>query len=100
MTDNDRIARSFKALAHPRRAAIFQLLATHPRHAADYQFIEMQTGLRPSSLVHHLREMERCGLLRRRRTGPTMTYMLTPGDMLRCTNTARALATQGRPAAA
>ena len=99
MTDDTSLARSFKALAHPRRAAIFRLLAQHPRHAAEYQFIEMKTGIRTTSLVHHLREMERCGLVKRRRTGPTVTYILTPDDMLRSTDLTRALAVEGAQAA-
>ena len=39
------------------------------------------TRLRYSSLVHHLREMERCGLVRRHRRGPEVAYRLVPGDL-------------------
>jgi len=76
MTDDTTLARNFKALAHPRRARIFRLLAERPEVGRSFQHLQQATMLHESSLVHHLREMERCGILRRHRNGPCVAYIL------------------------
>ena len=80
MMTNEDLARNFKALAHPRRAMIFRLLAKHPEAGDSLDHLAQATRLQNSSLVHHLREMDRCGLLRRRRRGPEVAYRLIPGE--------------------
>lgn len=80
MMDHTTLARNFKALAHPRRAMIFSLLAQHPELGETLATLEGATRLRYSSLVHHLREMERCGLIRRRRRGACVAYRLAAGE--------------------
>ena len=81
MMTNDRLARNFKALSHPRRAVIFRLLAKRPEAGDSLDRLERATRLQYSSLVHHLREMERCGLIRRQRRGPEVAYRLSTGDL-------------------
>lgn len=81
MMTNDALARNFKALAHPRRAMIFRLLAKRPDAGDSLDRLERATRLQYSSLVHHLREMERCGLIRRQRRGPEVAYRLASGEL-------------------
>jgi len=81
MMSNEVLTRNFKALSHPRRAMIFRLLAKSPEAGDSLDRLLQATRLRYSSLVHHLREMERCGLVRRHRRGPEVAYRLVPGDL-------------------
>lgn len=73
------IANAFKALAHPRRARLFRLLAECPESGRSFSALQAATGLSPTSLVHHLREMERGGLIRRVRKGNEVAHLLTTG---------------------
>jgi DNA-binding transcriptional ArsR family regulator len=66
----------FKALSHPRRVRIFELLATDPEQGRSFQSLQEATSIPDSSLVHHLREMEHCGLVHRHREGPHMCFAL------------------------
>ncbi len=75
------IALRFKALSHPRRALIFRLMTENPEICQSYSQLQVATRLSPSSLVHHLREMERCGLIRRQRKGVYVTYFLTTNTL-------------------
>jgi DNA-binding transcriptional ArsR family regulator len=79
-TEDAALARAFRAIAHPRRAGIFRLLLDRPETGQSFQKLQHATGLCDSSLVHHLREMERCGLIRRRRKGVFVTYLLSLAD--------------------
>lgn len=81
MMTNDALARNFKALSHPRRAMIFRLLARRPETGDSFDRLAQATRLQPSSLVHHLREMERCGIVRRRRRGLEVAYRLATGEL-------------------
>jgi ArsR family transcriptional regulator len=78
MPSNETLALSFKALAHPRRVRIFRLLATTPEAGDSFLSLQKHTGLCESSLSHHIREMERSGLLLRRRKGVFARHVLTP----------------------
>lgn len=80
------IALQFKALAHPRRALIFRLMSEHPKTGQSYSHLQAATRLCPSSLVHHLREMERCGLIRRRRKGVYVSYFLATNALVDASN--------------
>ena len=82
-TDQDAIARCFKGLSHPRRVRIFQLLAKAGGRRMTYQELQAIVGIADSSLVHHLREMERLGLIRRRRRGVFAQYWMTPDLFLK-----------------
>ena len=81
MMKNEALARNFKALSHPRRALIFRLLAKRPEAGDSFDRLKEATRLKRSSLIHHLREMERCGLIRRRRRGQEVAYRLVPGEL-------------------
>ena len=74
--DDAALALHFKALAHPRRVRLFRLLAERPEVGRSFQALQGETGLCDSSLSHHLWEMERCGVIRRRRRGTFMTFTL------------------------
>lgn len=89
MTTDEYIARSFKALSHPRRAMIFRYLTEADDHTATYATLQGLTGLADSTLVHHLREMEKGGLLTRRRIGVYASYALHPGELLRTARVAQ-----------
>lgn len=88
MMSDEQLARSFRALSHPRRAMVFRLIVDDPTVAQTLDGLISATRLRPSSLVHHLREMERCGLIRRQRRGPEVAYRLAPGDLTQALATA------------
>jgi DNA-binding transcriptional ArsR family regulator len=79
--NDETLARSFKALSHPRRVKIFRLLASRPEAGKSLDRLLKASRLPYSSLIHHLREMERCGLIRRRRRGPEVAYILAPGEL-------------------
>lgn len=94
MIPDEAFALPFKALAHPRRAMIFRHLSDAPGRASSFASLQTLTGLSDTTLVHHLREMERCGLVVRKRAGVTAVYRLTPGAFLRVTRLAGQMVTQ------
>ena len=81
MIDDAAIAKAFKSLAHPRRARIFRLLATSPEVGHSLARLQAVMKIGETPLVHHLREMERGGLLTRQRRGAHVAHLLTP-DLL------------------
>lgn len=80
--DNQNIANSLKALSHPRRMAIFRLLSAHPTGTLSFKALQTATRLSTTTLVHHLREMERAWLISRKRKGPEAFYRMTPQSLL------------------
>jgi len=100
MMSDEAFARSFRALSHPRRALVFRLIVSEPAIAHSLEGLVIATRLRPSSLVHHLREMERCGLIRRHRRGPWVAHRLVPNDLTTALATAMRMseAVRARPA--
>jgi ArsR family transcriptional regulator, arsenate/arsenite/antimonite-responsive transcriptional repressor len=94
------LARTFKALAHPRRAMFFRLLVLRPETGASLETLVAASGLPWSSAVHHLREMERCGVLSRRRKGRYMVYSLTPGELSMALGTALSVSSAAQRQAA
>lgn len=81
--ETDTFARHFKALSHPRRVRIFRLLAERPETGNSFSALQQATRLCDSSLSHHLREMERSGLVRRRRRGTFVAFTLETGPFIR-----------------
>ncbi len=82
ISNNDvKIARRFNALSHPRRARIFRLLSEYPAAGQSFGRLVQETGFAASALIHHLREMERCGLIRRKRKGVEVSYFLTTAPL-------------------
>lgn len=59
---------------------IFRMIVHRPEIGNALDTLIDATGLSPSSLVHHLREMERCGVLSRKRKGVHVAYRVTPGS--------------------
>ena len=73
--------RQVKALAHPLRFRLFERLIDEPR--TGKQLADM-LGSRPTQLYHHLRVLERSGLIRqvatRRKRGTTEKYFQAVSD--------------------
>jgi DNA-binding transcriptional ArsR family regulator len=82
MTKDDRIATTFTALAHPRRVRLFRLLCEQPELGQSLLSLQRATGYKDAPLIHHLRIMERAGLITRRRTGATMHHSVSPGRLI------------------
>ena len=78
MTDDARHARAFRALAHPRRMKLFRLLAENPDRGRSILTLYDAARIPEASFRHHLAEMERAGLLRRKRRGREVAAVLTP----------------------
>ncbi len=72
----DPLARICDSLAHDRRVHIFRILHSRPETGRSFAHLADATGLAPSSLVHHLRAMERYGLIFRRTKGASTEYCL------------------------
>jgi DNA-binding transcriptional ArsR family regulator len=71
MIDSKTIAVVLSALAHQSRVDIFKcLLAHHPR-GLNAGHLSVETSLAPSTLSHHLREMEKGGVVERSTVGQT-----------------------------
>lgn len=100
MTFDESLATHFRAVSHPRRAAIYRLLTEDPDIGRTYRSLQIASGLCDASLIHHLREMERCGLIRRKRRGAEVTYLLDTADFCRALGLAHSMAMEARRAAA
>ena len=79
--EDTHLARAFRALSHPRRARLFRLLAENPGAGASFLQLQLSARMSTSSLTHHIREMERCGLVRRRRKGNVVAYGLVTSSL-------------------
>lgn len=82
MQTDHMLSLAFNALAHPRRARLFRLLVETPEAGRSFTALMAASGYRKTPLAHHLKIMERGGLLRRKRIGNAMTYLLTPGPLV------------------
>ena len=96
MTIDERIALNFRALSHPRRAAIFRLLTEDPEVGTTYRSLQIASGICDASLIHHLRDMERCGLIRRQRRGAEVAYRIDSSTFCRTLSLAHSMATEAR----
>ncbi|RME14113.1 MAG: transcriptional regulator [Alphaproteobacteria bacterium] len=81
MLSNQSLAETFEALAHPRRLLIAGILAKNPEAGRSLIDLQRVTGLSESSLTHHVRVMERAGVLVRQRKGAVVTHRLHPGPL-------------------
>ena len=70
------LARQFNALAHPRRAMLYRILALRPETGSSRKTLQHASGLARGPLDHHLREMEASGLLHRQRRGAQVAFVL------------------------
>ncbi|MCB1356110.1 MAG: winged helix-turn-helix transcriptional regulator [Maritimibacter sp.] len=81
MSTDQTIARSFNALAHPRRVRLFRLLIETPERGTSVTALQIATGFEKAALLHHLTVMERAGLITRRRRGSSVAQAITPGPL-------------------
>ncbi|SDP35943.1 transcriptional regulator, ArsR family [Arthrobacter sp. ok909] len=69
-------ANLFKALAHPARIRILELLAAAPDTSAPVSYLLAETGLEASHLSQHLATLRRHGVVTSVRTANAVTYRL------------------------
>jgi hypothetical protein len=80
MSDLERSAAFFKALAHPSRLLILGLCRLKPRHTEELAGL---LQLANATVSHHLSLLEEAGLLGRTRDGYYQNYRLKPGVLER-----------------
>lgn len=68
-TDSAPMAQLFSALSHPTRVDILKCLLPHAPHGLATGELGQRLDAAPSTLSHHLREMEQGGILRRHPNG-------------------------------
>jgi len=84
----------FKALGHPTRLLILQILGRGPRCVCE---IVPATGLDQSTVSRHLAVLHRAGVVQSRREGTMMIYSLAPNCYRRLAGLVReVLKGQGR----
>lgn len=69
-------ANLFKALAHPARIRVLELLAAAPDTSAQVSYLLAETGLEASHLSQHLATLRRHGVVTSVRTANAVTYRL------------------------
>jgi len=69
-------ANLFKALAHPARIRVLELLAAAPDTAAPVSYLLAETGLAASHLSQHLATLRRHRVVTSVRTANAVTYRL------------------------
>ncbi|MEO5780853.1 helix-turn-helix transcriptional regulator [Arthrobacter sp. PAMC25284] len=69
-------ANLFKALAHPARIRVLELLAASPDGQAPVSYLLAETGLEASHLSQHLATLRRHGVVTSVRSANTVTYQL------------------------
>lgn len=69
MKSDSELAKLFAALAHPTRIAVLRCLLKHCRIGRQFGDLSNDLGISPSTLKHHLDEMERAGVLLREANG-------------------------------
>ncbi|MET0103163.1 MAG: metalloregulator ArsR/SmtB family transcription factor [Sedimenticola sp.] len=92
-TDIEQHAEMFKALGNPHRLALFRRLTTccapgtvcDAESAAHFSVGELGEGLdiAPSTLSHHLKELNRAGLIEMRRNGKKVECWIEPAVLNR-----------------
>lgn len=72
-------AELFKALGHPARVRILELLASGERSVSD---IQPHVGIEASHLSQQLGVLRRAGLVQSRKDGSSVIYALRDSDMI------------------
>ncbi len=67
----------FKALAHPARLQVLEVLAADPDLTAPVSRLLEVTGSEPSALSQHLAVLKKAGVVESTRTGNAVDYRLT-----------------------
>ncbi|SDT11470.1 ArsR/SmtB family transcription factor [Microlunatus soli] len=70
-------AELFKALAHPARIQILEVLAADPESTAPVAQLLGATGAEPSALSQHLAVLKKAGVVESRRAANAVFYRLT-----------------------
>ena len=81
-------AELFKALGHPARIRILELLVEQEQSVSS---VLHDTGLEPSALSQHLTLLKRIGLVESTRRGNSVTYRLTDPSVGQFLTAARAV---------
>ncbi len=84
--NDENISRALKILCHPRRIVIMRLLSDTKGSELCFRQLQLATGLKNNTLLHHLREMERGWLLSRQRKGNETFYCLTTDSLMHSTD--------------
>ncbi|MCB1329703.1 MAG: helix-turn-helix transcriptional regulator [Maritimibacter sp.] len=98
MLTDQSIARSFNALAHPRRVRLLRLLVEAPEQGTSVTALQIATGYEKAALHHHLKVMEQAGLLARRRKGSRVAQTITAGPLTQAMSDVAGLARAVTPA--
>jgi DNA-binding transcriptional ArsR family regulator len=69
MNSDSELATLFSAFAHPTRIAVLRCLLKHCRTGRQSGDLSSDLGISPSTLKHHLDEMQRAGVLAREALG-------------------------------
>jgi ArsR family transcriptional regulator len=81
-------AELFKALAHPARIRILEILSTGPRSVGDLQ---PDVGIEPSHLSQQLAVLRRAGLVATRKEGSSVIYAMKDPVLTEVLSAARTL---------
>ena len=82
-------ANLFKALAHPARIRVLEILSTNARPTGVGEILA-DTGIEPTLLSQHLSVLKRHGVVRAERTGNSVYYELAHPSVAELLITARA----------
>lgn len=80
----------FKALAHPTRIQVLEVLAAEAEHATPVARLLEVTGCEASQLSQHLAVLKRAGVVASARSGNHVEYRLTAPVVAELLTTARA----------
>lgn len=90
------IASHFRALSHHNRAKLFRILVDTPEAGQSYSDLKAVASMTDATLTHHLREMERAGLIKRRRRGIHTTYFVDAKAFITALSTTQTRAQKSR----
>lgn len=79
MKSDSELADLFAAFAHPTRIAVLRALLQHCRTGRQFGDLAGDVGIAPSTLKHHLDDMHRAGVLKRRAIGRSTILTLDLG---------------------
>jgi DNA-binding transcriptional ArsR family regulator len=95
MKTSDDIARTFSVLANPFRVEVLKLLLSALPETRTAGQIAKAVGLAPSTLAHHLREMEAGGVISRAAQGRSTVVTLRLDSLTELTATLTQLCCAG-----
>lgn len=81
MKSDSELAILFAAFAHPTRIAVLRSLLKHCRAGRQFGDLSSELDVSPSTLKHHLDEMQRAGVLAREAVGRVTILKLDIGAL-------------------